>query len=126
MKRILHFYLFLLYNAYWSSIDMGEKHIPKENAILYMVLTKFCLLTGTVYLLKAFSVLDDIKLPTYLVIGIIVLVYAISLKKFESQVKNYEFISRKKKKNRLQLFFSLISISWLYFIIGLYLFICSP
>ncbi|MDH5475707.1 MAG: hypothetical protein OEX22_08465 [Cyclobacteriaceae bacterium] len=119
-----YYYYYIFFNAYWSSFDLGEKMIPRQNAALYMFLLHMFIANGIIFLINSFGVNFD------LVILVIAAALAITLfnrivlteKTFNKLFKNYEFITEKSKRSRLTLFFVIIGVAGCINILGAMLF----
>ncbi len=119
-----YYYYYVFFNAYWSSFDIGERTIPRQNAGLYMFLFQMFTVSGIIFLINGLGANFN------LIAFIIGVAFAIILsnrivfseKRFNERFKEYEFIASKSKKSRLTLFFIIIAIAGCVNIIGVLLF----
>ncbi len=113
IKKIKYYYYYLFYNAYWTSFDIGEKTVPRQNAVYYMNVIKIFLWISIVNLL-AYSEIGIPYMYLFIVGAVIVFLtdhYMFSKNVFKSYYDEYIFIKQKRKKDRLQVF-------WITFIIS--------
>ena len=108
MSKIRYYYYYLFYNAYWTSFDLGEKTIPRQNAVHYMNIVKVFLWVSIVNILMY----ADISVPyVYLFFAGVITIFFIdyhllSKNVFKSYYDKYVFIRQKRKGERLRVFWT--------------------
>ncbi|MEP2026642.1 MAG: hypothetical protein ABJH98_15400 [Reichenbachiella sp.] len=110
LKKIKYYYYYIFFNAYWSSFDIGESTIPRQNAILYMFLWEIFLVTGLSSVLGGIGIITNLNTTILPGVAIILLLNYLVLSKaiFDDKFREYEFLSQKSKRKRLSLFFIII------------------
>jgi len=112
MKNIKFFYYYVFFNAYWTSFDLGEKTIPRQNAVYYMNLVGVFILSfcyfATVNLGVSFGF-------GYIIISGGCLLYIVNLslfseKKFQEFYSEFLFLKNYKKTKRYILFFTIAGV----------------
>ena len=118
-------FYFIFFNAYWTSFDLGEKRIPRQNANYYMLLVMLFTYSGILFNLVAFEIVHcNMKWPLLAggagILGIewILLSESIFRKRFES----YAFIREFSRKRRLFIFFTVLALTALFNIVGAFAF----
>lgn len=99
-------YFYIFFNAYWSSFDVGEKQVPRQNAMYYMGIMKVLILILIMNTLKG---LYGELLPFssyFMIISITVFVFnyfVFSKKMVDNNIERYKFIEQSKKSKRLMI-----------------------
>ena len=124
IKKIQYYYYYLFYNAYWTSFDIGEKTVPRQNAVYYMSLLELFLLGSISFGLYSIGVPININISVAVGVAIILLLnhFALSKAKFNDYFNKYKFISKKTRKQRMWLFFTIISFAGALNVFGAFLF----
>lgn len=125
MWRIIKYYYYYIYfNAYWSSFDIGESTVPRQNAGFYMSLLEIFFVGGVSFTLSAFGININLNVVIFSGVATVLLLNYFTLSKeiFDNKYGEYEFLSRVSKKRRLWLFFSVVVGTGLINITGAFLF----
>lgn len=121
---IKYYYYYIYFNAYWTSFDIGEKTIPKQNAGFYMSLLEIFLIGGVAFMFSALGININLNIIILSGVAVVLLLNYLTLSNeiFDRKYSEYEFLSRVSKKRRLWLFFSIIVGTGLINITGAFLF----
>ena len=109
LKIFKYYYYYIFFNAYWASYDLGEKDLPRQNAIYYMSVIKI-LLIGLLYnIIKLY--VEDLSVLAFIGLGSIIVFLVdhllFSKKNVDANYTKYLFIKDSKKSKRQILFWSL-------------------
>lgn len=122
--RISYYYYYIFFNAYWTSFDIGEKSIPRQNAIYYMTLTKIFILSSICFLISSTGV--KFNLVYAIIIGVVLVLilnhFLLSENIFNRKYDGFSFLKEVSKKRRMILFFGLFGVTAVLNVIGVYLF----
>jgi predicted CDP-diglyceride synthetase/phosphatidate cytidylyltransferase len=124
-NKISYFYYYIFFNAYWSSIDVGEKSMPRQNAVHYMAMVKIFVLSTICFSLSSTGIKFNL---TYSLIAGILLILTLnhkllSEKIFKKKYDRYSFLKEKSKRRRMLLFVGLFVISATLSTLAVYLFV---
>ncbi len=124
IKKIKYYYYYLFYNAYWTSFDIGEKTVPRQNAVYYMSLLELFLIGSISFGLYSIGVPININISVAVGVTIILILnhFALSKDKFNDYYNKYKFISKKTRKQRMWLFFTIIALAGALNVFGAFLF----
>jgi hypothetical protein len=124
LKMIKYYYYFIFFNAYWSSFDIGENDVPRQNAIFYMSLLEIFFIGGVSFTLHSFDVINNLNLLILGGVAIMLLLNytTLSKAKFDDKFDEYKFLYKRSKRSRLSLFFAIIIGVGLLNIVGAFLF----
>lgn len=120
-----YYFYYIFFNAYWTSFDLGQIRIPRQNANYYMILTMIFLLSGLLLNLAGLGILQtNLTWPFLIGVGLILVAEQVLLSKniVEKRLKSYEFIKAIPKKKRLSLFFGLLIFAGVFNISGAFIF----
>ncbi len=123
-KQLGYYFYYIYFNAYWTSFDVGEKTIPRQNAIYYMFLLQLFFINGISFTLVT---LGEVKYPVpILLVEVLTILlinhFALSKAKFNKLNGHFEFISKKPKRSRLKLFWGIIIMAGLINVFGVLFF----
>lgn len=124
MKIIKYYYYYIFFNAYWSSFDIGENTVPRQNAVFYMSLLKIFCTGGISFLLFSIGAVTNISITILAGVAIILMLNYLLLSKkvFDKKYDDYRFLSKTSRKERLWLFFSVIIGAGILNVIGAFVF----
>ena len=98
--------MYIFFNAYWSSFDVGERQVPRQNAMYYMGIMKVLILILTMNILKEVYG-EALPFTAYFLLSSIAVFvfnyFMFSQKMVDENIEQYEFIKQSKKKKRLMI-----------------------
>lgn len=119
-EKISYYYYYLYFNAYWASFDVGEKSIPRQNAIYYMCIVKIFIFVGILFGVAS----RHQYLPYFLIVGsgLIALLNHFLLTEdiFKAKFDAYSFLQHTSKRSRLTVFFGLVVLAAMLQLAGVY------
>ncbi|MBX2966557.1 MAG: hypothetical protein KF845_10455 [Cyclobacteriaceae bacterium] len=123
MSKIKYFYYYIFFNAYWSSFDMGERSVPRQNAVLYMMIIKVFFISGILFLVEKLGVPFNIMYALIIGVTLILILNRLLLSEnsFNEKFDEYSFLKGVSKAKRMMLFWGLFGISTMLNIVGVYL-----
>ncbi len=121
MRIIRYYYYYAFFNAYWTSFDIGEKSIPRQNAIYYMTLLKIFILSSISFSISAVGF--EFLLVYAIIAGVVLILimnhFLLSEKIFQRQYADYYFLKGVSKKKRMIIFFGLFVLCGIFSLVGI-------
>lgn len=123
MRTIIYYYYYVFFNAYWTSFDIGEKSIPRQNAVYYMTLLEIFILSGISFSISRLGF--EVDLVYAIIIGVVLVLimnhFLLSEKAFQGRYDEYSFLKEVSKKKRMIIFFGLFGLAGTLSVVGIYL-----
>lgn len=118
-----YYFYYIFFNAYWTSFDIGEKSIPRQNAVYYMTLLEIFILSSISFSISRLGF--EFNLVYAIIIGVVLILimnhFLLSERVFQRKYDEYLFLKEISKKRRMIIFFGLFGMAGILSVVGIYL-----